>query len=102
MEAREASWIAAMWTGVALVVLGPLVGIGGTVLGMRRSFEVIERMKAPTPEQLAGGVHDSMAFTLLGCAIAAAGVVLAVVAFVRLQRLREARAAIAIEQESWR
>jgi len=46
--------------------LGPLVGLLGTVTGMISSFQVIEKLKAPTPKDLAVGVYESLVNTTLG------------------------------------
>lgn len=102
MLSREANWRAALWVGVGLTVLGPALGFVGTLFGMQRSFERIERMKAPTPQQLREGVYESVSFTTIGVAFGAAGVLLLLVALWRLSRLRELRDAEALAQEPWR
>lgn len=50
--------------------IGPLLGLLGTVTGMISSFQVIEKLKAPTPGDLAKGVYESLVNTTLGLFIA--------------------------------
>jgi biopolymer transport protein ExbB len=50
--------------------VGPLLGLLGTVTGMISSFQVIEKLKAPTPGDLAKGVYESLVNTTLGLFIA--------------------------------
>jgi len=46
--------------------LAPLLGLLGTVTGMITSFQKIEKMKAPTPADLATGVYESLVNTTMG------------------------------------
>jgi biopolymer transport protein ExbB len=50
--------------------VAPLLGLLGTVTGMISSFQVIEKLKAPTPKDLALGVYESLVNTTLGLFIA--------------------------------
>jgi biopolymer transport protein ExbB len=50
--------------------VAPLLGLLGTVTGMISSFQVIERLKAPTPRDLAVGVYESLVNTTLGLFLA--------------------------------
>ena len=50
--------------------VAPLLGLLGTVTGMISSFQVIEKLKAPTPKDLAVGVYESLVNTTLGLFIA--------------------------------
>ncbi len=50
--------------------VAPLLGLLGTVTGMIASFQVIEKLKAPTPKDLAVGVYESLVNTTLGLFIA--------------------------------
>lgn len=56
--------------GVAIALLvaavvPQFIAFGETVVGMRSSFEVIETLKAPTPRDLSGAVHQSVRVTTL-------------------------------------
>jgi biopolymer transport protein ExbB len=46
--------------------IGPLLGLLGTVTGMITAFQKIERLKAPTPKDLASGVYESLVNTTMG------------------------------------
>lgn len=46
--------------------VGPLLGLLGTVTGMITSFQKIEKLKAPTPKDLASGVYESLVNTTMG------------------------------------
>jgi biopolymer transport protein ExbB len=50
--------------------LGPLIGLLGTVTGMVSSFQKIEKIKAPTPKDLAVGVYESLVNTTMGLFVA--------------------------------
>jgi biopolymer transport protein ExbB len=50
--------------------IGPLLGLLGTVTGMISSFQEIERLKSPTPGDLAKGVYESLVNTTIGLFIA--------------------------------
>jgi biopolymer transport protein ExbB/TolQ len=85
-------------TGMALAVLGPVLGLAGGILGMLQSFHRIESLPAPTPDQLAEGVHFSRLATIVGLVIGCIGVALAALTLVRYERSRNARTA----EEPWR
>ncbi len=46
--------------------VAPLLGLLGTVTGMIASFQEIERLKSPTPGDLAKGVYESLVNTTMG------------------------------------
>ena len=50
--------------------VAPLLGLLGTVTGMISSFQEIEKLKAPTPKDLATGVYESLVNTTMGLFIA--------------------------------
>jgi biopolymer transport protein ExbB len=50
--------------------IGPLLGLLGTVTGMISSFQAIEKLKAPTPGDLAVGVYESLVNTTMGLFVA--------------------------------
>jgi biopolymer transport protein ExbB len=77
--------------------LGPLIGLLGTVTGMISSFQVIEKLKAPTPKDLAVGVYESLVNTTMGLFVA---IIFLVVFFLfknRVQRLTLAVNAIGLD-----
>ncbi len=50
--------------------IAPLLGLLGTVTGMISAFQEIEKLKAPTPGDLATGVYESLVNTTMGLFIA--------------------------------
>jgi biopolymer transport protein ExbB len=50
--------------------VAPLLGLLGTVTGMISSFQEIEKLKAPTPGDLAVGVYESLVNTTMGLFVA--------------------------------
>ena len=50
--------------------VAPLLGLLGTVTGMITSFQEIEKLKAPTPGDLAVGVYESLVNTTMGLFVA--------------------------------
>ncbi|MPY66831.1 MotA/TolQ/ExbB proton channel family protein [Deinococcus sp. SDU3-2] len=61
--------------------IAPLLGLLGTVIGMVRSFLVFADTAAPTPDQLAQGISEALVNT-------AAGLIVAVVAYVARNALK--------------
>lgn len=59
--------------GIALYLLGPLLGLAYTIHGMITSFHTIATLKSPTPKDLAEGVYASLWGTTVGLALALVG-----------------------------
>lgn len=72
----------AIW-GSALQ-LGPVVGVGVTVVLMMRTFAGIAQSSNPKPGDLASGISTALIFT-------AAGMVVSLVGFVRFSSVRGTR-----------
>jgi biopolymer transport protein ExbB len=50
--------------------IGPMLGLTGTVLGMIRSFTVIESVPTPSPALLAKGIYEALVTTAMGLFLA--------------------------------
>jgi len=50
--------------------IAPLLGLLGTVTGMITSFQIIEKMKNPTPAKMASGIYEALVNTTLGLFVA--------------------------------
>jgi biopolymer transport protein ExbB/TolQ len=74
-----------VWIGGSLAVLGPVLGVVGTIGGMLWTYRQIEGQKAPTPGDLAHGVYTSLFSTVAGVLLGLLGAALFVVAKARLQ-----------------
>lgn len=53
-----------------LGMIAPMLGLLGTVTGMISAFQIIEKLKSPSPGQLAKGVYESLIATALGLFVA--------------------------------
>lgn len=72
--------------------VAPLLGLLGTVIGMVRSFLVFSQTSAPTPAQLATGISEALVNT-------AAGLIVAIIAYVARNALRARADRIATQAE---
>ncbi|MEF2279220.1 MotA/TolQ/ExbB proton channel family protein [Deinococcus sp. YIM 134068] len=77
-DARLYAGLSALGTAAQVA---PLLGLLGTVVGMVRSFLVFSSTAAPTPAQLATGISEALVNT-------AAGLVVAIIAYVARNALR--------------
>ena len=82
------------WSGLVLLGLGVAIAIGGpiwgTVWGMWRSFERIERDPVPTPEELSASADVDVSgwSTVVGGVVALVGLVVILVSAWSRNRLR--------------
>ncbi|MDO4246525.1 MAG: MotA/TolQ/ExbB proton channel family protein [Deinococcus sp.] len=72
--------------------IAPLLGLLGTVIGMVRSFLVFSQTTNPTPTQLATGISEALINT-------AAGLIVAIVAYVARNALRNKANAVAAQAD---
>ena len=88
-DARLYAGLSALGTAAQVA---PLLGLLGTVIGMVRSFLVFSQTTAPTPAQLATGISEALINT-------AAGLVVAIIAYVARNALRARADRIATQAE---
>lgn len=72
--------------------IAPLLGLLGTVIGMVRSFLVFSQTSSPTPSQLATGISEALINT-------AAGLIVAIVAYVVRNALRAKADRVMVQAE---
>ncbi len=65
-----------MREGIVLLVLGAAIGIFGTLLGMKESFDAIESQQASTPAELARGVDHAFWAPVCGGIVGLSGLAL--------------------------
>ncbi|MVN87276.1 MotA/TolQ/ExbB proton channel family protein [Deinococcus sp. HMF7620] len=94
LDAEERLYAGLSTLGTAAQV-APLLGLLGTVIGMVRSFLVFSQTTAPTPAQLATGISEALVNT-------AAGLVVAILAYVARGALRARADRIATQAEQVR
>jgi biopolymer transport protein ExbB len=78
-DARLYAGIGALST---IAQIAPLIGLLGTVFGMVRSFIIFSQTSAPTPSQLATGISEALVNT-------AGGLIVAIIAYVARNALRQ-------------
>ncbi|MDR6220169.1 MotA/TolQ/ExbB proton channel family protein [Deinococcus soli (ex Cha et al. 2016)] len=91
-DARLYAGLGALGTAAQVA---PLLGLLGTVIGMVRSFLVFSQTTAPTPAQLATGISEALINT-------AAGLIVAVIAYVARGALRARADRIMVQAEQVR
>lgn len=80
-----------MMVAGALLLLGPVWGMIGTVHGMTRAFRELAAPVPVTPEQLATNIGIAMWSTVAGWLVVPAGIGLLAGGIVWLSRIREGR-----------
>jgi biopolymer transport protein ExbB len=88
-DARLYAGLSALGTAAQVA---PLLGLLGTVIGMVRSFLVFSSTTSPTPAQLATGISEALINT-------AAGLVVAIIAYVARNALRSKADRVAAQAE---
>ncbi|MBB5234987.1 MotA/TolQ/ExbB proton channel family protein [Deinococcus budaensis] len=88
-DARLYAGLSALGTAAQVA---PLLGLLGTVIGMVRSFIVFSNTANPTPDQLALGISEALINT-------AAGLIVAIIAYVARNALRAKADRIATQAE---
>lgn len=88
-DARLYAGLSALGTAAQVA---PLLGLLGTVIGMVRSFLVFSQTTSPTPAQLATGISEALINT-------AAGLVVAIIAYVARNALRAKADRVAAQAE---
>ena len=74
---RRKFWLRAIWISIAGVILPPMFGLIGTVVGMIGAFGELSKTGEADPEALAGDISVSLLTTMWG-------LVVSVVAFIVL------------------
>lgn len=90
--AEDARLYAGLGTLGVVAQIAPLIGLLGTVLGMVRSFLVFSATAQPTPTQLGQGISEALVNT-------AAGLIVAILAYLARNALRARADAIALSGE---
>ena len=64
----------------AFLQLGPVVGLIGTVIGMRRAFDTLGAAGIADPEKLSANIGEVLIATVIGLALGVIGIVLLCIA----------------------
>jgi biopolymer transport protein ExbB/TolQ len=76
-------WLRMMLVNTAILLLSPLVGLMGTVAGMKRAFAALSDTGVAEPQQLSSAIGSSLVSTVGGLVIAAIAFGLLVLSVVR-------------------
>jgi hypothetical protein len=85
---------ALLWTGAALLVLGPVIGVAAMLLDAFAAFRRVEASQAPRTDAIVESVGFAQIAALSGVTAAVLGAILLIVALVRLSRSAAPRAPI--------
>jgi len=77
--------------GLALMFVGPAVGLLTTVVGMTRAFKAIQADKSGATEALSQSVSRALGGTVVGLCAGAVGLAIAIVAILLHFAVRESR-----------
>jgi biopolymer transport protein ExbB/TolQ len=66
---RRKFWLRAIWMSIAGVIIPPMFGLIGTVVGMVGAFGELSNTGTTDPESLAGNISIALLTTLWGLAI---------------------------------
>jgi biopolymer transport protein ExbB/TolQ len=86
-------WFVSIWVAVAGVIVPPLFGTLGTVVGMVRAFDTVGISGGSVPERLAQDISLALYTTAVGMGISVLSFVFFVVAIVRFFQTRDSSGA---------
>lgn len=69
MIRRRKFWKRAIWIAIAFVVVPPMFGLVGTVVGMAGAFDTLAETGQAEPEALAGDISVALLTTMWGLII---------------------------------
>jgi len=98
-ERRRRFWGRAIRISIAGIVLPPMFGLAGTVIGMLRAFEDSSRAEGTGPDTLAADISASMLATSWGLVVSFAAAIVLVVALLRFHKLPAPRLSSSPHQE---
>ena len=78
-------WKKMIWVSVIGMILPPLVGITGTVIGMIRAFNELSEKGSADPEALAGSISVSLLSTLYGLLFWIPGIIVLTFSIIRFR-----------------
>jgi len=76
-----------IWISIAGVLIPPLIGLGGTVVGMVGAFGELSQTGEADPEALAGDISTALVTTVWGLLFSALAFVVLVIAVIRFMLL---------------
>jgi biopolymer transport protein ExbB len=83
-----------IWISIAGVLIPPLIGLGGTVVGMVGAFGELSQTGEADPEALAGDISTALVTTVWGLLFSALSFVVLVIAVIRFMLLPKPEKAV--------
>ena len=80
-----------IWISIFGIIIPPLVGLLGTVVGMVKAFETMGMSGVSDPEELSENISLALVTTAGGLAIAIISVAILIISIVSLRRLKAAQ-----------
>ena len=66
LKGQRKFWLRAIWISIAGVIVPPMFGLVGTVVGMFGAFNALGEMGEADPEELAGDISVALLTTMWG------------------------------------
>ena len=88
LERKIRFWMRATFGSIGLIVIPPLVGLSGTVIGMVNAFHTLGSSGGSDPDRLAGSISISLITTAIGLVLSAIGLIFFVISLIRFLILR--------------
>lgn len=76
-----------IWISIACVLVPPLIGLAGTLIGMVGAFGELSQTGGADPEALAGDISTAMLATFWGLVLSAPAFVVLMIAVIRFMLL---------------
>jgi biopolymer transport protein ExbB len=80
-------WWRMIWLSVAGIIISPIVGLLGTVVGMTRAFGELRNASVADPSKLSNAISLTMFSTVVGIIIGVVFLVFLIVSIIRYRRL---------------
>jgi len=87
---RRRFWFRAIWISLTGVVVPPLIGVAGTIFGMRKAFDSLPGTGIDNPAELSKHISDVLIYTASGLATSAIAFIALIVASIRFFTLPKA------------
>ena len=88
LPSKAKLWMRAIWASVAMIIVPPMLGLVGTVIGMVGAFGELKNSGGADPKALAGDISVALLTTFYGLIFSIVGLILLIVSFVRYRSCR--------------
>ncbi len=85
---KAAVWKKVLWVSVGGIIIPPLIGLAGTVLGMIQAFDTVGRTGGSDPATLAENIRLALMTTAAGLVISLIFVIPLIVSLCVLKKLK--------------